>query len=104
MLYYTRDINTISLNQTYIPERKGEIDTTFADITMIEKVIGWKPEIKRIGLVKMKISIIARIMPIPPTGWGAVETLIWDMRIVLTVLGHEVDIVNVNDPRKIAIK
>ena len=43
-------------------------------------------------------------MPIPPTGWGAVETLIWDMRNALTVLGHEVDIVNVNDPRKIIQK
>ena len=53
----------------------------------------------------MKISIIGPgIMPIPPTGWGAVETLIWDMRNALTVLGHEVDIVNVNDPRKIIQK
>ena len=50
----------------------------------------------------MKISIIGPgIMPIPPIGWGAVESLIWDMRNALTVLGHEVDIVNVNDPRKI---
>jgi|TARA_R100000005_G_C4970279_1_gene183526 hypothetical protein len=53
----------------------------------------------------MKISIIGPgIMPIPPTGWGAVESLIWDMRNALTVLGHEVDIVNVNDPRKIIQK
>ena len=53
----------------------------------------------------MKISIIGPgIMPIPPTGWGAVETLIWDMRNALTVLGHEVDIVNVNDPKKIIQK
>ena len=49
----------------------------------------------------MKISIIGPgIMPIPPTGWGAVETLIWDMRNALIALGHEVDIVNVNDPKK----
>ena len=53
----------------------------------------------------MRISIIGPgIMPIPPTGWGAVESLIWDMRNALTVLGHEVDIVNVNDPRKIIQK
>ena len=53
----------------------------------------------------MKISIIGPgIMPIPPIGWGAVESLIWDMRNALTVLGHEVDIVNVNDPRKIIQK
>ena len=53
----------------------------------------------------MKISIIGPgIMPIPPTGWGAVESLIWDMRNALTVLGHEVDIVNVNYTRKIIQK
>ena len=53
----------------------------------------------------MKISIIGpSIMPIPPTGWGAVETLIWDMRNALIALGHEVDIVNVNDPKKIIQK
>ena len=50
----------------------------------------------------MKISIIGPgIMPIPPTGWGAVESLIWDMRNALTVLGHDVDIVNIKDPRAI---
>ena len=53
----------------------------------------------------MKISIIGPgIMPIPPIGWGAVETLIWDMRNALIALGHEVDIVNVNDPKKIIQK
>ena len=50
----------------------------------------------------MKISIIGPgIMSIPPKGWGAVETLIWDMRNALMALGHEVDIVNVGDPREI---
>ena len=44
--------NAISLNQTYIPERKGEMDTTFADITKIEKVIGWKPEIDVLDWLK----------------------------------------------------
>ena len=43
----------------------------------------------------MKISIIGPgIMPIPPTGWGAVEILIWDQKLALEKLGHEVDIVN----------
>ena len=37
--------DAISDNQIYIPERTGEMDTTFADITKIGKVIGWKPEI-----------------------------------------------------------
>ena len=50
----------------------------------------------------MRISIIGPgIMPIPPKGWGAVETLIWDMRNALIILGHEVDIINVGDPREI---
>jgi len=53
----------------------------------------------------MKISIIGPgIMPIPPMGWGAVETLIWDMHNALIALGHEVDIVNVKDPREIIKK
>ena len=33
-------------------------------------------------------------MPIPPTGWGAVEILIWDQKLALEKLGHEDDIVN----------
>ena len=38
----------------------------------------------------MKISIIGPgIMPIPPTGWGAVEILIWDQKLALEELGHE---------------
>ena len=44
--------NAISLNQTYIPERKGEMDTTFADITKIDKLIGWKPEIDVLDWLK----------------------------------------------------
>jgi hypothetical protein len=43
----------------------------------------------------MKISIIGPgIMPIPPTGWGAVEILIWDYAEMLRMKGHEVQIVN----------
>ena len=50
----------------------------------------------------MKISIIGPgLMPIPPQGWGAVETLIWDMRNALIALGHDVDIINLRDPREI---
>ena len=44
----------------------------------------------------MKIAIVGPgIMPIPPTGWGAVEILIWDQKLALDELGHEVQIVNV---------
>ena len=40
-------------------------------------------------------------MPIPPTGWGAVEILIWDSKIALEKLGHEVQIVNTQSPVEI---
>ena len=49
----------------------------------------------------MKISIIGPHSPIPPIGWGAVETLIWDMKLSLDELGHEVQIVNIGDPQEI---
>jgi len=34
-------------------------------------------------------------MPIPPTGWGAVESLIWDYSVHLKKLGHSVNILNI---------
>tara|TARA_B000000532_G_C18823449_1_gene387012 strand:- start:133 stop:1074 length:942 start_codon:yes stop_codon:yes gene_type:complete len=50
----------------------------------------------------MKISIIGPgHTAIPPVGWGAVETLIWDMRNALIELGHQVQIINTTDPNKI---
>lgn len=50
----------------------------------------------------MKITLIGPgIMPIPPTGWGAVEILIWDTKLSLEELGHEVQIVNTKDPNQI---
>ena len=50
----------------------------------------------------MKIAIIGPgIMPIPPTGWGAVEILIWDQKVALEKLGHEVKIVNTPHPMDI---
>ena len=53
----------------------------------------------------MKISIIGPgIMPIPPTGWGAVEILIWDQKLALEKLGHQVDIVNTKSPIEIIQK
>jgi len=35
----------ISNNQTYIPKRSGEMDTTLSNIDKIGEVIGWKPEV-----------------------------------------------------------
>jgi len=49
----------------------------------------------------MKICMVGPgIMPIPPTGWGAVEIIIWDYKQILEKLGHEVIIVNTRDPRE----
>ena len=46
----------------------------------------------------MKIAIIGPgYMPIPPKGWGAVESLIWDYSEALLDLGHEVYIYNSRD-------
>ena len=50
----------------------------------------------------MKIAIVGPgIMPIPPTGWGAVEILIWDQKIALAKLGHEGRIINTPHPVEI---
>ena len=50
----------------------------------------------------MKIAIVGPgIMPIPPTGWGAVEILIWDSKVALEKLGHEVKIINTQSPAEI---
>lgn len=50
----------------------------------------------------MKITLVGPgIMPIPPTGWGAVEILVWDTKNALEKMGHEVQIVNTKDPTQI---
>jgi glycosyltransferase involved in cell wall biosynthesis len=50
----------------------------------------------------MKICIVGPgIMSIPPTGWGAVEILIWDYKETLEKLGHNVVIINTRDQRQI---
>ena len=46
----------------------------------------------------MKIALIGPgIMPIPPDGWGAVESLIWEIACELGERGHEGMIINVPD-------
>lgn len=46
----------------------------------------------------MKIALIGPgIMPIPPDGWGAVESLIWDYALELEELNHEGTIINTQD-------
>ena len=50
----------------------------------------------------MKITLVGPgIMPIPPTGWGAVEILVWDTKNALEQLGHKVQIVNTKDATQI---
>ena len=49
----------------------------------------------------MKIALIGPgFSPIPPKGWGAVESLIWDYYINLKKLQYDVKIVNVNGSKK----
>jgi hypothetical protein len=46
----------------------------------------------------MKLALIGPgIMPIPPNGWGAIESLIWDYALELKELGHEGIIINTPD-------
>jgi len=46
----------------------------------------------------LRIALVGPgIMPIPPTGWGAVEILIWDYYQELKRLGHTVIIINTPD-------
>lgn len=45
----------------------------------------------------MRISIIGPNTLIPPVGWGAVESLIWDMKLTLEEMGHEIQIINIGD-------
>ena len=41
----------------------------------------------------MKIALVGPgIIEIPPKGWGAVESLIWDYATELGELGHEVPV------------
>ena len=46
----------------------------------------------------MKIALVGPgIIEIPPKGWGAVESLIWDYATELGELGHEGTIINTPD-------
>ncbi len=49
----------------------------------------------------MKICLIGPgILPIPPSGWGGCEILMWNLKCELENHGHEVLIVNTKDLRK----
>ena len=50
----------------------------------------------------MRVVLIGPgIMPIPPRGWGAVESLIWDISETLKSFGVDVHIVNTPNPTEI---
>ena len=52
--YSIKDIaDVISDNQVFIPKRSGEMETTLADITKVESVMGWKPEIDVLEWIKL---------------------------------------------------
>ena len=44
--------DAISDNQTYIPKREGEMETTWSNIDKINQVIGWKPEVDILEWIK----------------------------------------------------
>ena len=48
----------------------------------------------------MRISIVGPPLPIPPPAWGAVESLIWDMKLSLEKMGHDIQILNDSNPNK----
>ena len=51
--YSIKDIaDIISDNQVFIQKRSGEMETTLADITKVESVMGWKPEIDVLEWIK----------------------------------------------------
>ena len=50
----------------------------------------------------MNIAFIGPgIMPIPPSGWGAVEMMIWDYATIMGDLGHTGVIINTPDRNQI---
>jgi len=50
----------------------------------------------------MKIALIAPgLLPVPPPGWGAVETIIWHHKCYLEQFGHQVEIFNTRAIHKV---
>jgi glycosyltransferase involved in cell wall biosynthesis len=65
----------------------------------------WGPVATKAPLAPLRIALIGPgIMPIPPTGWGAVEQLIWDYALILREKGHTVDIINTPNRQEIISK
>lgn len=53
----------------------------------------------------MRICHVAHgVMPIPPRGWGAVESLIWDYKYHIERLGHSCYVINDPHPERVTSK
>ena len=51
--YSVKEIaNAISDNQTYIPKREGEMETTWSNIEKASEILGWKPEVDVLEWIK----------------------------------------------------
>ena len=48
---------------------------------------------------KIALILISSNIPVPPKGWGAIEKYIWEYKINLEKLGHQVELryPNAND-------
>lgn len=46
------------------------------------------------------IQVTPGVIPIPPNGWGAVEKIIWEYKLVLDKLGYKTDILYTDDVKK----
>ena len=46
------------------------------------------------------IQVTPGVIPIPPNGWGAVEKIIWEYKLVLDKLGYQTDILYTDDVKK----
>ena len=44
--------DAISNNQTYIPKREGEMETTWSNIEKASEILGWKPEVDVLEWIK----------------------------------------------------
>lgn len=75
--------NTYSINSlvsllggevTYIPKRPGEPDCTFADITKITRMLGWRPQVKFEEGVKIMLSRIQDWSDAPVWTEKSIET------------------------------
>ena len=47
------------------------------------------------------VNITPGLIPIPPNGWGAVEKIIWEMHNSLLELGHDSQILYLDDIKEI---